>query len=243
MKENLVPVSRPDRNGKIVTRWVRPDDATGKTPLNIPSPGMASTKPQYKEALTVLRPDTDEVTRVTKALKRVSKKMPELLDRVIEASRSDDDVAANINSLIRYFGTVDSDDSYMRLTLERALLVQPYTKKMMALLHPKEDEDWTRDAMFRMEKTIQNMETHLTMREPICKAAIMMSFFHELDSQYNANSRVLWTENEATIHYISQNLEAVEDVALEIYQRKSFSKGAIEELVAAPSKALTSGIL
>lgn len=42
MSNNLIPVPRTDKNGCTVTRWVKPDSATGKVKKPLPAPTKAS---------------------------------------------------------------------------------------------------------------------------------------------------------------------------------------------------------
>lgn len=68
MNSNLIAVQRPDKNGHVVTRWVRPDSATG-TSRNIPAVKSATTPTAFdtvKElCLTALREGEYEDTTIS----------------------------------------------------------------------------------------------------------------------------------------------------------------------------------
>lgn len=245
MTQKLVPESRPDRNGKLVTRWVRPDDAKDTKANRIPAADVAVRKAKAQSTLEILFPDPGMIgneTAVKRTLRDFEKTIPDVLERIIEAAQQDSDVAENLRVMIEGEG-LSYASPFPRQTFERALFIYPYTKKMMELLHPGTDPDWTRDVMFRMEKVIQNMGTHSVMKGNVGKAAIMMSIFYEMHESYTADPRELWLRQEDDIRYIASNLEAVEGIAPELMKRQVFDRATITELLSTPSKSLTSGVL
>jgi hypothetical protein len=245
MTKNLIPESRPDRNGKLVTRWVRPEDASGKKAKRIPSADIAVRKAKVQSALDAIFPDPEmmgDETAVRRTLSDFEKTMPDLLERIVEAVRQDEDVAENLRIMIEGEGD-NHASAFPRLTFERALFIYPYTKKMMEMLHPGTDPDWTRDVMFRMEKIIQDMPVVSITKGNVGKAAIMTSIFYNVHEDYNSDPYEMWLKREDDIRYIADNLEAVESIAPELMRRQAFDRSTIAELLSAPSKSLTSGIL
>jgi hypothetical protein len=245
MTKNLIPESRPDRNGKLVTRWVRPEDASEKKAKRIPSADSAVRKAKVQNALDAIFPDPRMIgneAAVKRTLSDFQKIMPDVLERIVEAVQQDDDVAENLRIMIEG-ESLNSASAFPRMTFERALYIYPYTKKMMELLHPGTDPDWTRDVMFRMEKIIQDMAVVSITKGNVGKAAIMTSIFYDMHEDYTADPRELWLRQEDDIRYIANNLEAVEGIAPELMKRKAFDRATIAELLSAPSKSLTSGVL
>lgn len=244
MTQKLVPESRPDRNGKIVTRWVRPDDAKSSKLSRIPAADVAVRKAKVQAALDAIFPQPGmmgDESAVRRTLRDFEKTMPDVLERIVEAVQQDVDVAENLRIMIE--GENVSASAFPRMTFERALYIYPYTKKMMNLLHPGTDPDWTRDVMFRMEKIIQDMAVILITKGNVGKAAIMTSIFYDMQEDYTADPRELWLRQEDDIRYIANNLEAVEEIAPELMKRQAFDRATITELLSVPSKSLTSGVL
>jgi hypothetical protein len=49
MNQNLIPVQRPDKNGVMVTRWVKPDDSSRGIRKSIPSPDSGANGKLFAE--------------------------------------------------------------------------------------------------------------------------------------------------------------------------------------------------
>lgn len=53
MNSSLVPQQRPDKNGKITTRWVKPEDANSKSAAPLPSPALSFNHEISRETLLI----------------------------------------------------------------------------------------------------------------------------------------------------------------------------------------------
>lgn len=241
----LVPVQRPDRNGKMVTRWVRPDSPAARKINNVSPAAPASNR---RSALSVSDAIFGKSISISVSQIRVigylERTMPDVLDRLVEQVESDSDMAENIRNVLELHSFAHDTDDGNREYLENMLRVQPFTKRVMVDVLGEEDDDWTRDVMYRMEKIVEDMKVASgPVSEDKTKAMVLVSLMSGLQDKYQFDAAAFYRDNEADISYIADHIEEVESVLPLLKERKTFDSGVIRELIKAPSKAFTSGAL
>lgn len=245
MASNLVPEKRQDRNGKSTLRWVRMEEVTDSKGRRIPAVDIALRRIREQKATEAIFPEAHMFSResaVRSVISKLNRSMPDVLDRIVAAAQDDDDVAENIRILIEGPNLIEEPVS-IRKSYELTLRVQPYTKKMMTLLHPEEeDDDWVRDVMFRMEKIVDDTRSVLGTGDDVTKAVIIVSIIEGMEDENGMSTEEL-LRTEDDIRYIASNLDAVEEIALELMKRGSYHQGLIEEMLGSTSKPLVDGIL
>lgn len=246
MVNHLVPEKRQDRNGKSTLRWVRMEEVTDSKGRRIPAADIALRRIREQQATEAIFPEANMLSResaVRSAIAHLNRSIPDVLDRIVAAVQDDDDIAENMRILIEDQNLTE-EPVFTRRAYELALRVQPYTKTMMTLLHPEEDDaDWVQDIMFRMEKIVDDTRSVLGSSDEVTKAVIMVSIIEGKDTDSQTAAVKLDHNSEQDIRYIANNIESVEAIAPELMRRGGYSRGLIEEMFGDISKPLVDGIL
>jgi hypothetical protein len=245
MNKNLVQVQRPDRNGKMVTRWVRPDTATARKVEQVPPAAPASNR---RSALTASDAIWGKELGVSVSRIRIvnylEKAMPDVLDSIVEHVESDSDMAVNLRDVLELHRFDHETDEDNRDYLEHMLIVQPFTKKVMVDVVGEKEDDWTRDVMYRMEKIVRDMgSVSGPINADTTKAIILVALTKDIHNEFRGDLADFYLEHEADISYIADHIEEVEGVLPLLKERRTCDRKVIQELISTPSKAFTSGAL
>jgi hypothetical protein len=247
---NLIPVQRPDKNGKLVTRHVKTETGAGKS-SHLPAPASVSSTGQvpservsyaeYEEGVSVIRSRVDITKDIKLNLSSFALHDPEGFREVIQEFTEASDYKATLWGHMLDWPNKDTAAFTRRIRSE--LHVMSYISELQPDSPPK-----------GMDEPISSRRG----KELWEAAKFSLSAHKEKHSlgQYKATAFALWAERFLNaddridlykeidnITYIAQNLEAVMEHRHLIRERGSIDKSFIETVLSSEVSALTEGVL
>jgi len=256
-----MPEQRSDKNGNVVTRWVRSFTKKGATkPIPAPISPARSTVPmtgyrdqQYKELSQQLRESLNfgERSNIQPSLETIARYDPLLLDRITESIEADP--AFNLEFWAEMFGNKhiisDADPQRLEYMLEKcyaAFVINPLVQRIA-------DSGWHlgRDVYSAMQigdvvDAISRGKITENFDETI-GAVTMIAYVKQLhlDASWSATDGkyVTYSEILEEAKYIATRAEEVETILPELLKRGVFDRGSIDALLDAPVRVLMEGAL
>ena len=254
---NLVPERRTDKRGVTSTRWVKPQDSKTSQSTDLPSPvvvASAAQRPDMHKIIHALygpqRLNAGERMVVQHNVKLLNNYYPDLMDRIMEAcSQEGEEQFVWLTRLKRdnLTSTRKGEEADTRKNVERALVVYPYTLRIVAgNVHESWEADFMRSYDHAVELMVRKEGREVSDRkmEAMALACHVCQMRPNDDSDLEAIiARDVYEKVADDLEYISENLEAVEKVLPILRERESYSSGFLREIVENESAALAEGIL
>jgi hypothetical protein len=253
MNNNLVAEKRPDKNGNVVTRWIRSFTNRGSS-ANIPAPVAVETKrvranqTEINELCSILQPnETSPDSRLRMNLEFVADHDPELFDRIAKVSQSSEPERFYWSSMLG--GSLDmcrgSRDSqeYDLQSCRTALVVNSLLR---SIADGGGDVDMGSDPrMFRIWLgDIMNSSNISHPPEELTKAIALILYIRGMHKGEDYYDGFIYYEDIADdASYVVDHLDQVEAMVSELRARKDCDRETIELLMSAPSAALYEGML
>lgn len=258
---NLIPEQRSDKNGNIVTRWVR-SFTRRDSAKTIPAPVVASisavpmtedTETQYKELTEVLQETLKFGTRsqIPDSLETIARYDPELLDRITDSAMN---TVMEREFWAEMFGNKhiisDADPKRLKDMLGkcRSALVVNRVVKMVA-----DDSGWKINGDAFGALHIGDVVDSITRGkvdenyDATIMAVTMISYVKQLhlDAAWSEsdNSYVDYDEVLKEAKGIATRAEEVEVILPELIKRKAFDRETIDALLDHPVPVLLEGAL
>lgn len=258
---NLIPEQRPDKNGNLVTRWVRSfarrDSAKAipapVAPARTTVPMTDARERQYKDLSQSLRESMSFGTRsnIEPSVETIARYDPELLDRITEAVKTNPEFEGEFWS--EMFGNrhIVSDASPKRLEemLEKcraAFAVNPLVKRIAESGGNLSSDVHSAMQIGDVVNSITRGKVHENFDETI-GAVTMIAYVKQLhmDASWSATDGgyVSYTDILEEAKYIASRADEVEAILPELLKRKAFDRTTIDALLDAPVRVLMEGAL
>lgn len=240
----LVPVKRPDRNGKLVTRHVKPE-ADGMQTSVIPAPSSISpsvvsaevTSDEYDEAMSILALRVKGFDLVggwqrdiRENLEQMARLTPDAFRAAIETISGADDYHVELLSHALKIPHKDSERFNAKRVTDLVLV------DVIAELHPDEqstENSSTRVRSGRGRVLLDQARTALPqLTGPYsasqCKAVVFAAWMVRPDVW---NPSIAVSEQEDNIRYIAEHFDAVMERRDTIRERQSIDRDFIESVI------------
>lgn len=266
MNNNLVADKRPDKNGNLVTRWIRSFGGRN-TAMTIPAPAAPSLPGEHKLRSVRMTEEREQQymyvarkLRVTlefgnrnniePSLETVAKYDPDLLDRIeksVDSSDFDSRYWAEVFG--NQAGLSDEFPKHLENMLRRhhaSFVVNPLVQRIAA-----SGGGLGGDVFSAMQ--IGEVVDNITRGKPIedfdetIAAVTMIVYIKKLHigaSWSDAeNQRVTYSQILEDAKHIATRVDEVERILPELYQRGVYDRETIDILLGAPSPSLMDGLL
>lgn len=260
MNNNLVAEKRPDKNGNVVTRWIRSFTARD-TAKSIPAPTAPSVralrpapmteqrKRQYMDLARTLRANAEfgNINNIAPSLEMIAKYDPDLLDRIEESIHAtDSQIDFWTGEMTSQVGLNEEFPEQIKSMLDRhhaAFVINPLIKRIA-------DNGGNITSNLMTASTIGDVVSAITSRkvednfDETIAAVTMIVYIKRLHvggllaADYATYPRLL-----EDAKYIATRVDEVERILPELYERKAYDRETIDMLLDAPSPSLMEGLL
>lgn len=237
MNSNLIPVQRPDKNGKLVTRHVRADSVSLQTKI-IPAPinpalsaGSRVTEEEYETGVSVVASRLLTMTKnTTMNLASIASHVPDGFREIVKEFSTATDYQVEL------WGHMLNWENKDREWFAKALLIEMHVMETVSELHPDPIE--SRQVSGR-QSIARGRELMVAARLSLAEHGVPHSIMQRKATIFalwakhlkDADDRINMKQEIDNIHYIADNFFSVMEHRDTIRARKSIDRDFIESVI------------
>jgi hypothetical protein len=252
MNGNLIPEKRADKRGNLVTRWVKMFGGSNDSAKDLPSPGMAVTKPSRKfspeqQASLIAKfearynPDSS----TNENIKYIADKDPVLIEQISNAVHGGDNVDLGFwASMVRNGSRIEymPEPADHLKKMRESLVVFPLMRQIAARGGMDIESNEPHDVVYTVHETMKTSKIRKPDEETVAAVAAVVYGTRA----YIWNGEITTPEYKNIrndVEYVKDRLEDMVHILPDLRRRNTMDRGVIESLLSSPTQAMREGEL